>query len=70
MKSEFLPYHASGSTVWMTQKQLADMYQVGVPAIARHIRYMLAEQKLFSETVVKECLMVATEALWNMERRM
>ena len=31
-------------TVWMTQKQLAELYQVSVPAIAQHVRNVFAER--------------------------
>jgi hypothetical protein len=59
----------SEGTVWMTQKQLADLYQVSVPAIAQHIRHVFAERELIPEATVKEYLIVATEAARNVERR-
>lgn len=59
----------SEGTVWMTQKQLADLYQVSVPAIAQHIRNVFAEHELTPEATVKEYLIVATEAARNVERR-
>ncbi len=59
----------SEGTVWMTQKQLADLYQVSVPAIAQHIRNVFAERELTLAATVKEYLIVATEAARNVERR-
>lgn len=59
----------SEGTVWMTQKQLADLYQVSIPAIAQHIRNVFAERELTPEATVKEYLIVATEAARNVERR-
>lgn len=59
----------SDGTVWMTQKQLADLYQVSVPAIAQHIRNVFAERELAPEATVKEYLIVATEAARSVERR-
>ncbi|MBI5437385.1 MAG: virulence RhuM family protein [Nitrosomonadales bacterium] len=56
-------------TVWMTQKQLAELYQVSVPAIAQHIRNVFAERELVPEATVKEYLIVATEAARSVERR-
>lgn len=59
----------SEGTVWMTQKQLADLYQVSVPAIAQHIRHVYAERELTPGATVKEYLIVATEAARSVERR-
>ena len=59
----------SEGTVWMTQKQLAELYQVSVPAIAQHIRNVFAERELVPEATVKEYLIVATEAARSVERR-
>lgn len=59
----------SEGTVWMTQKQLAELYQVSVPAIAQHIRNVFAERELNPEATIKEYLIVATEAARNVERR-
>ncbi|MDH2918849.1 MAG: virulence RhuM family protein [Sideroxydans sp.] len=59
----------SEGAVWMTQKQLADLYQVSVPAIAQHIRNVFAERELTPAATVKEYLIVATEAARNVERR-
>lgn len=59
----------SEETVWMTQKQLADLYQVSVPAIAQHIRHVFAEQELIPEATVKEYLIVAPEAARQVKRR-
>jgi len=59
----------SEGTVWMTQKQLAELYQVSVPAIAQHIRNVFAERELILEATVKEYLIVATEAARSVERR-
>lgn len=59
----------SEGTVWMTQKQLADLYQVSIPAIAQHIRHVFAERELNPESTVKEYLIVASEAARSVERR-
>jgi hypothetical protein len=56
-------------TVWMSQKQLAELYQVSVPAIAQHIRNIFAERELTPEATVKEYLIVASEAARTVERR-
>jgi len=59
----------SEGTVWMTQKQLADLYQVSVAAIAQHIRNVFVDQELTPEATVKEYLIVAPEAARNVKRR-
>ena len=33
-------------TVWLTQKQLAEWYQVTVPTIAQHVRRICEEREL------------------------
>jgi hypothetical protein len=59
----------SDGTVWMTQKQLAELYQVSVPAIAQHIRNVFADRELNREATVKDYLIVAPEAARTVERR-
>ncbi|MEW6678544.1 MAG: virulence RhuM family protein [Pseudomonadota bacterium] len=59
----------SEGTVWMTQKQLAELYQVSVPAIAQHIRNIYSERELAPEATVKDYLIVAPEAARTVERR-
>jgi hypothetical protein len=56
-------------TVWLTQKQLAELYQVSVPAIALHIRKVFQERELQPEATVKEYLIVAPEGTRSVERR-
>ncbi len=80
MSGEFLLYQApdgkariqlrvSDGTVWLTHKQLADLYQVSVPAIAQHIRNIFSERELAPEATVKDYLIVAPEGARNVERR-
>ena len=77
---EFLLYQAgdgktriqlrvSEDTVWLTQKQLADLYQVSVPAIAFHIRKVFQERELTPQATIKEYLIVAPEGARSVERR-
>ena len=56
-------------TVWMTQKQLAELYRVSVPAIALHVRNVFQERELAPEATVKEYLIVAQEGARSVERR-
>ena len=81
MGSEFLLYQTpdgrarihlrmTEGTVWLTQKQLAELYQVSVPAIALHIRKVFQERELQPEATVKEYLIVAPEGARSVERRL
>ena len=80
MSGEFLLYQASDGkariqlrvsedTVWLTQKQLAELYQVSVPAIAQHIRNIFSERELKPEATIKDYLIVAPEGARDVERR-
>ena len=80
MSGEFLLYQApdgkariqlrvSDGTVWMTQKQLAELYQVSVSAIAQHVRNIFSERELKPEATLKDYLIVAPEGARNVERR-
>lgn len=57
-------------TVWMTQRQLAQLYQVSVPAIAQHIRHVLAEGELTAAATVNDYLIVAPEGARSVQRRL
>jgi hypothetical protein len=48
-------------TVWLTQKQLADLYQVSVPSVSEHIRNIFSEGELAPEATVRKFRTVRTE---------
>jgi hypothetical protein len=63
MDDEFLLYRApSGAvsiqvrvqeeTVWLTQRALAELFGVTIPAISKHLRNILDSGELFEESVV------------------
>ena len=56
-------------TVWLTQKQLAELYQVTVPAIAQHVRRIYEERELAPEATINDYLIVAQEGGRSVERR-
>lgn len=60
--------HSDGG-LWLTQKQLAELYQVSVAAIAQHLRNIFAERELTPEATVKDYLIVAPEGARLVERR-
>ncbi len=52
---------ALDGTVWLSQLELAELFQTSVPNINIHIRNILAEGELTAEATIKEHLIVAQE---------
>lgn len=48
-------------SIWLNQNQIADLYQTSVPNISMHIRNILADGELDSDSTVKNFLTVQTE---------
>jgi hypothetical protein len=59
----------SDGGLWLTQKQIAELYQVSVPAVTQHLRNIFAERELSPEATVKDYLIVAPEGSRSVERR-
>ena len=68
-KTEFLLYQTAdgqnrievrfeGDTAWLSQKLLADLYQVTVSAINQHIKAIYEDQELAPEATIKKYLIV------------
>jgi len=55
-------------TVWLTQRQLAELYQVTVAAISQHIGKIFEEHELAPEATVKQFLTVRTEGNRSISR--
>lgn len=55
-------------TVWLTQRQLADLYQVNVNTVNRHIKVILDEGELNPEATIRQYRIVAPEAARAVER--
>jgi hypothetical protein len=47
--------------IWLTQAQMAELFQTSVPNVSMHIRNILAEKELREESVVKEFLITAAD---------
>lgn len=47
--------------LWLTQKMMATLYDVSVPAISQHLKRIYADNELAREATVKQYLMVQTE---------
>lgn len=50
-----------GGTVWLSQKEMARLYQVSIPAIAQHLRSIFESGELAADSVIKEYLITATD---------
>jgi hypothetical protein len=55
-------------TVWLTQKQLAELYQVTVAAISQHLHHIFEDGELAPEATVKRFLTVRTEGNRSISR--
>ena len=54
--------------IWLTQKMLATLYDVSVPAINQHIKKIFADNELESEATIKKYLRVQTEGTREVSR--
>ena len=50
-----------GETVWLTQAQMAELFQTSVPNVSMHIRNLFSEGELPADAVVKEFLSTAAD---------
>ena len=50
-----------GETVWLTQQQMAELFQTSVPNVSMHIRNVFGEGELQAASVVKESLTTAAD---------
>ena len=48
-------------TFWMTQKAMAELFDVNVPAISKHLSNIFEEGELFKEATVSKMEIVQTE---------
>jgi len=56
-----LQVRLDGQTIWLTQAQMAELYQTSKQNISLHIQNVLDDKELRSEAVVKEYLTTATD---------
>lgn len=72
--AEYLTFVASGGSadtsvemryedenIWLTQKMMATLYDVSVPAINQHLKRVFADRELDESAVIKEYLITATD---------
>lgn len=53
--------HYKGDTLWMTQKQIAELFGVGVPAVNKHVSNIYVEGELDPETTISKMEIVAAD---------
>lgn len=58
-----------GETIWMTQAQIADLYQTTIPNINIHINNILKEGELTEERTIKDYLIVQQEGNREVSRK-
>ena len=56
-------------TVWLTQKQMAELFQTSVPNINQHLATIFADGELASEATIKKYLIVQTEGKREVSRQ-
>lgn len=64
-----LQVRLDGRTVWLTQKQLAQLYQTTVPNINQHLKAVYAEGELAAEATIKKYLIVQVEGSRKVRRQ-
>ena len=53
--------HQEEGSVWLSQKEMAVLYQVSVPAVAQHLKSIFGSGELAPDSVIKEYLITATD---------
>jgi hypothetical protein len=56
-----LQVRLEADTVWLTQAQMAELFQTSLPNVSMHIRNLFAEAELQASSVVKESLTTAAD---------
>jgi len=59
-----------GETVWLNQKQLAELFQTSVPNINMHIKNIFDEGELSPEATIQDFLTVRTEGSREVQRNL
>lgn len=57
-----LQVRLDGQTVWLTQRGLAELYQVSVPSVNEHLRHIYDEGELQPEATIRKFRIVQIEA--------
>ncbi len=69
-RNQSIQVRLEGETVWLTQNQLADLYQTTQQNISLHIRNIYDEDELITEATHKEFLLVRQEGKRQVKRNL
>ena len=58
-----LEVRLENETVWLTQNQMAELFQTSIPNVSMHIRNIFREGELQEDSVVKDFLTTAAEII-------
>jgi hypothetical protein len=64
-----LQVRLEGETVWLSQAQMAELFQTSVPNVSMHIRNVFEEKELPEGATLKEFLIAQTEGQRQVSRR-
>jgi hypothetical protein len=56
-----LEVHLENESAWLTQAQMAELFQTTIPNVSLHIRNIFVEKELSADSVVKESLITASD---------
>ena len=59
-----------GETVWLTQRQMAEVFGTTPENVAMHLRSIFASQELAEQATTKDFLVVQTEGKRQVQRRL
>ncbi|GGA29752.1 virulence RhuM family protein [Dyella nitratireducens] len=60
----------TGETVWLTQRQIAELYQVSVPTVNEHLANAYAESDIEPERTIRKFRIVRTEGAREVRRQL
>ena len=63
-----LEVRLENETVWLTQKMMAELFQVAVPTINEHIKNILDEGELAPQATIRKFLIVQNEGARQVTR--
>jgi len=52
-----------GKTVWLTQRLIAELYQITVPTVNEHLKGIYEEEKLDAASTIRKFRIVQTEGI-------
>lgn len=63
-----LDVYFEGDTIWLSQKSLAELYQVRIPTINEHVKTIYADGELDENSTIRNFLIVQNEGNRQIER--